>query len=149
MKNWQWTIKTRGKKVRASKQKPRLKALFIHSNSVYLMFFPLFFFSWPPAGVLCESHWYLDGSLSAVCLFGLVGIRRRELYRPPAQGAAALQTETTTHEGKRFWLFLQGQDCSSCVSTEKSVWLYLNFRFHPVEFGCLKQRISLIREVFV
>lgn len=54
----------------------------------------------PSAGVLRKSHRHLDGRLSAVCVLGPAGVRRRQLHRPPTQGAAALPTEATTHEGE-------------------------------------------------
>lgn len=53
----------------------------------------------PSTGVLRESHRHLDGCLSAVCVLSPARVRSRELHRPPTQGAAALPTEATTHEG--------------------------------------------------
>lgn len=38
--------------------------------------------------------------MSAVCVLGPAGVRRCQLHRSPTQGAAALQTEATTHEGE-------------------------------------------------
>lgn len=54
----------------------------------------------PSAGVLREGHRYLDGRVSAVRVLRPAGVRRRQLHRPPTQGAAALQTEAATHEGE-------------------------------------------------
>lgn len=60
----------------------------------------------PPSftGVLRQSHRHLDGRVSAVRLLRPAGVRRRQLHRPPTQGAAALQTEATTREGERLCL---------------------------------------------
>lgn len=53
-----------------------------------------------PPGVLRQSHRHLDGGVPALRLLGAAGVRRRQLHRPPAQGAAALPAEATTHEGE-------------------------------------------------
>lgn len=54
----------------------------------------------PPTGVLRKSHRYLDGRVSVVRVLGPAGVCCCQLHRPPTQGAAALQTEATTHEGE-------------------------------------------------
>lgn len=83
----------------------------------------------PFLGVLCESHWHLDGRVSPVCVRRPAGVRRSQLCLEAAQGIHQAEEKAAAAEDSKCWPIghmlthcstLQHTERKGCVSLQKA-----------------------------
>lgn len=57
----------------------------------------------PFPGVLCESHWHLDGRVSPVCVCRPAGVRRSQLCLQATQGVHQTEKKAAAAEDSKCW----------------------------------------------
>lgn len=59
-------------------------------------------------GVLCESHWHLDGRVSPICVCRPAGVRRSQLCLEATQGVHQAKEKAAAAEDSKCWLRWHG-----------------------------------------